>query len=74
MNKLDARDVIKEGSRYGTDPKFQPLFNYVRTLMKVTKTEPIGGLFRTNENIGTYIARALQKAQSEGNLDSLRLR
>ena len=74
MRNLSAREILKEGGEYNTNPKYAHLRDYLETLRKATKLKPIGGLFRGEESVGKFIARALQKAEDDGVLNLVKLK
>ena len=50
------------------------MVSYLYKLREKAELKPQGGIFRKEENVGHYVARALQKIEQLGRLDEVILK
>lgn len=74
VKNLSARALVEKGGEYAHKAGYEKIIPYLERLIKVADLDPKGGLFRREETLGQFFARALEKVADDGNLSAVKLK
>ena len=73
VSQFKIKDILKNES-YRGEHEAGSMVSYLYKLREKAELKPQGGIFRKEENVGHYVARALQKIEQLGRLDEVILK